>query len=197
MSTPVDDAIGAALRGELIVLPTDTVYGIGTRPDIPEATAALFAAKGRPSRLELPVLVPSVAAAADIGRLDARAELLAAELWPGALTLVLERTRESRPWELGGDPDTIGVRVPHHPLAGEVLRGTGPLAVTSANRSGAQTPAGCDELEAVFGETVSVYLCEQTPRTGPVSTVLDLAHGDPVILRAGAVDGALARLLGD
>ncbi len=187
MTAPVEEAIGAALRGELIVLPTDTVYGIGTRPDVPEATAALFAAKGRPRDLELPVLVPSPASAADVARLDDRARRLADALWPGALTLVLARTAESRPWDLGGDPETVGVRVPHHPLAVAVLAGTGPLAVTSANRSGEPTPAGCADLEEVFGDAVSVYLCEETPLTGTASTVVDLAHGAPAILREGSI----------
>jgi tRNA threonylcarbamoyl adenosine modification protein (Sua5/YciO/YrdC/YwlC family) len=187
VSSPVQEAIGAALRGELIVLPTDTVYGIGTRPDVPDATAALFAAKGRPRDLELPVLVPSPASAADIARMDERAHRLADALWPGALTLVLTRTAESRPWDLGGDPETVGVRVPHHPLAVAVLAGTGPLAVTSANRSGASTPTRCVDLEEVFGDAVSVYLCEETPLSGTASTVVDLAHGQPAILREGSI----------
>ncbi len=188
MTPPVADAIGAALRGELIVLPTDTVYGIGTRPDRPEATAALFAAKGRHRGLALPVLASSIVSAARIAHLDRRAERLASELWPGALTLVLPRTSESRSWDLGGDVETIGVRVPHHPLALAVLTGTGPLAVSSANRSGSPTPLACDELESVFGKAVSVYLCEEVPRAGRASTVVDLAHGELAILRLGAVD---------
>ncbi|MDP9327912.1 MAG: L-threonylcarbamoyladenylate synthase [Actinomycetota bacterium] len=184
----MEDAVGAALRGELIVLPTDTVYGIATRPDRPEATAALFAAKGRDRGLQLPVLAPSIASAAEIAQVDERAERLASELWPGALTLVLLRTAESRAWDLGDEVETIGVRVPHHPLALAVLKGTGPLAVTSANRTGSPTPSACDELEAVFGEDVSVYLCEEVPLTGRASTVVDLAHGEPAILRLGSVD---------
>ena len=187
MSAPVEEAIGAALRGELIVLPTDTVYGIGTRPDVPDATAALFAAKGRPQELELPVLVSSAASAADVAILDERARRLAEALWPGALTLVLPRTSESHTWELGGDPQTVGVRVPRHPLALAVLGGTGPLAVTSANRSGEPTPSDCEELAAVFGAAVSVYLCEEAPVSGIASTVVDLAHGAPAILREGAI----------
>jgi L-threonylcarbamoyladenylate synthase len=193
---PVEEAIGAALRGELVVLPTDTVYGIGTRPDVPDATAALFAAKGRPRHLQLPVLVPSVASAADVGAMDERAARLAAGLWPGALTLVLPRTAESAPWDLGGDAATIGIRVPHHPLALAVLTGTGPLAVTSANTSGSVTPSTCAEMTQVFGDTVAVYLCEDVPLLGRASTVVDLAHGDPLILRAGDVDErTIARVL--
>src|SRR5215213_3344099 len=98
----VDDAVAAVGRRELIVLPTDTVYGIGSRPDDPEATARIFAAKGRPRDLELPVLVPDVDAAASIAVLDERAARLVEGFWPGPLTVVLERTDASRGWDLGG-----------------------------------------------------------------------------------------------
>ena len=193
---PVAEAVAAALRGELVVIPTDTLYGIGTRPDRADATASLFAAKGRPRTLELPVLVPSPALAAAVAKMDERAARLAGALWPGALTLVLPRTRESAGWDLGGDPSTIGVRVPRHPLALRVLTGTGPLAVTSANRSGAEPASTCSELVEVFDDAVSVYLCEDAPLPGRASTVLDLAHGDPVVLREGHVGGdEIARLL--
>jgi L-threonylcarbamoyladenylate synthase len=198
MSAPVQDAIDAALRGELIVMPTDTVYGIGTRPDAPDATAALFAAKGRPRDLELPVLVPSVASAAGIAVLDERAERLAATLWPGALTLVLPRSGGSVGWDLGGDGTTIGVRLPRHSLALAVLAGSGPLAVTSANRSGEPTPPTCAEIVEVFGGSVAVYLCEELALPGRASTVVDLAHGDPAIVRAGDVDErTIAHVLAD
>jgi tRNA threonylcarbamoyl adenosine modification protein (Sua5/YciO/YrdC/YwlC family) len=198
VTTPVEEAVGAALRGALIVLPTDTVYGIGTRPDRPEATAALFEAKGRPRELELPVLVATTASAGDVAVMDERARRLADALWPGALTLVLPRTPESRPWDLGGDPDTVGVRVPHHALALAVLAGTGPLAVTSANRSGEPTPSECGDLADVFGDAVAVYLCEESPVRGTASTVVDLAHGPPAILREGAIgERAILEALGD
>jgi len=187
---PVEEAARAALGGELIVLPTDTVYGIGTRPDDPAATARLFAAKGRPRDLELPVLVPNAAAAREIAAFDERAERLALASWPGPLTIVLPRTKRSQAWELGGDPATIGVRVPRHPLALAVLSRTGPLAVTSANRSGEPTPETCEGVVEVFGDLVAVYLCAEEPLAGPPSTVVDLAHGEPRVLRAGALDPA-------
>jgi tRNA threonylcarbamoyl adenosine modification protein (Sua5/YciO/YrdC/YwlC family) len=172
------------------------VYGIGTRPDDARATARLFAAKGRPRDLELPVLVPTAAAARAIAELDERAQTLAARLWPGPITLVVPRAPESRSWELGGDAGTIGVRMPHHPMTLAVLARTGPLAVTSANRSGAPTPPTCDGVLDVFGEVVAVYLCQEAPLQGRASTVVDLAHGEPVILRRGAVgeDDVLAAL---
>jgi L-threonylcarbamoyladenylate synthase len=187
VTDPIDDAVEAASAGRLIVLPTDTVYGIGTRPDDPDATAELFEAKGRPRDLELPVLIATREEAERIARFDQRAEGLAAAHWPGALTLVLDRTDASRSWDLGGNPATIGVRVPHHPIAVAVLARTGPLAVTSANRSGEPTPGSCDELAAVFGDAVDVYLCQPDPPPGVASTVVDLT-GDMRVLRAGAVE---------
>lgn len=195
---PIETAARAALDGSLIVLPTDTVYGIGARPDDPSATARLFDAKGRPRELELPVLVPSTEAARRIATFDERAEVLAFRFWAGPLTIVLPRTEVARVWDLGGDPTTIGVRMPHDPLALAVLARTGPLAVTSANRSGALTPTACDEIEATFADVVQVYLCAPKPLTGSASTVVDLAHGRPSVVRAGAVsERAIADALRD
>ncbi len=185
---PIAQAAAAAGRGELIVVPTDTVYGIGTRPDDAEATQRVFRAKGRPRDLELPILVATVRQARWVTRFDDRAERLAARCWPGALTLVLPRAPASRAWELGGDPDTLAVRVPHHPLALAVLAASGPLAITSANRSGDTPATTCDELTAVFGDAVAVYLCQDEPLQGEPSTVVDLAHGraaDPAGRRCG------------
>ena len=104
------EAAEAALAGGLIVLPTDTVYGIGTRPDDGAATARLFRAKGRARDVPLPVLAPSTAAAADVASFDDRAEHLAARVWPGAVTIVLGRTARSERWDLGDDRSTIGIR---------------------------------------------------------------------------------------
>lgn len=187
MSDPIGEAVDAALAGALIVLPTDTVYGIGTRPDDPDATARLFEAKGRPRDLELPVLVATRGQASEIATFDDRAEALAGRFWPGALSLVLPRAERSRGWDLGEDRGTIAVRMPHDPLALAVLARTGPLAVTSANRSGAATPATCEELRAVFGDLVEVYLCAEEPLGDVPSTVVDLTGPEPRVLRAGAV----------
>jgi L-threonylcarbamoyladenylate synthase len=195
---PIEAAARAALDGSLIVLPTDTVYGIGARPDDPSATARVFEAKGRPRELELPVLVPSTEAARRIAAFDERAEALALRFWAGPLTIVLPRTEDARGWDLGGDPTTIGVRMPHEPVALAVLARTGPLAVTSANRSGAPTPATCDGVEAMFADAVEVFLCAQGPLIGSASTVVDLAHGGPSVVRAGAVsERAIAEALRD
>jgi L-threonylcarbamoyladenylate synthase len=185
--TAVEEAVAAAARGELIVIPTDTVYGIGARPDLPEATARVFEAKRRPRELELPVLVPSVAAAERVAEVDGRARRLMRELWPGPLTIVLARSGESGSWDLGAQAGTIGVRMPRHLLALAVLARTGPLAVTSANISGSPPARTCEELYELFGDAVGVYLCEEEALTGSPSTVVDLTHGEPRVLREGAV----------
>lgn len=195
---PLGDAAAAARRGELIVFPTDTVYGLGTRPDDRSATDRVFAAKQRPRDLELPVLVATIEVARSVAVFDERAERLAGACWPGPLTLVLARGADAAGWDLGGDPATIGIRAPHHPLALALLAETGPLAVTSANRSGHPPAQTCDELHRLFGKDVAVYLCHGDPLEGAASTVLDLAHGEPRLLREGAVAEAevLAALTG-
>jgi len=193
---PVAEAARSARTGSLIVFPTDTVYGLGTAPHDATATARVFDAKGRPEHLALPILAGSIEVAREVARFDERADRLARALWPGALSLVLPRTAASEPWALGGDDDCVAVRVPAHPLALAVLAGAGPLAVTSANRSGEPPATTCDGLRSVFGDLVAVYLCEEAPLEGAASTVLDLAHGSPTILRSGDLDAAtIARFL--
>ena len=183
----VTAAVEAALSGKLVVIPTDTVYGIGTRPDLPEATALVFDAKLRPTELELPVLVPSPESAAKVVRVDGRARRLMAAFWPGPLTIVLARAEASVGWALGGDPHTIGVRMPDHPLAVAVLDRTGPLAVTSANLSGHDTPATCEEVARIFGDAVAAYVCDDRLLAGRPSTVVDLTGEEPRILREGGL----------
>jgi tRNA threonylcarbamoyl adenosine modification protein (Sua5/YciO/YrdC/YwlC family) len=193
--SPIAEAVAAAREGALIVFPTDTVYGIATRPDVAAATARLFDAKSRPRDLTLPVLAASAAHARLVALFDARADRLAAACWPGGLTLVLPRTPRSEDWDLGGDRASIGVRVPAHPLALAVLAATGPLATTSANRSGALPATTCDELVAAFGGDVEVYLCQDDPLTGTASTVVSLLGPTLEILRVGDLNpGAIERL---
>jgi L-threonylcarbamoyladenylate synthase len=195
---PIGKAAAAALEGRLIVLPTDTVYGIGTRPDDPAATARLFEAKGRPDALPLPVLVSSLSAAAVIASFDDRARRLAMRAWPGPITLVLPRTPRAIGWDLGGDAATIGVRQPHHATALALLERTGPLAVTSANRSGDPTPVTCDEVRAIFADAVAVYVCDEVEIESRPSTVVDLTGSRAVVLREGRLGSSeLEELLSD
>lgn len=196
MQSPVTEAARVVLEGSLVVFPTDTVYGLGTRPDDPTATGRIFEAKRREHDLALPVLVPTIEFARDVARLDAGAERIAQAFWPGALTLVLPRSDRSTTWSLGGEQTTIGIRVPAHPLARALLAAAGPLATTSANRSGEPPATTCDELRATFGDLVEVYLCEDRALVGRSSTVLDLAHGTPTLLRQGDLSARdIARFL--
>jgi tRNA threonylcarbamoyl adenosine modification protein (Sua5/YciO/YrdC/YwlC family) len=181
----VEAAAEAALAGALIVFPTDTVYGIGTRPDRPEATKRLFGAKARDRGTPLPVLVHSLEAAREVAALDERAERLAAAFWPGALTLILPRTAASSGWRLGGDGATVGIRIPAHGLALALLAATGPLATSSANRSGEPPATTCAGVRRTFGDLVAAYLCAGDPLEGAASTVVDLAHGAPALVRRG------------
>lgn len=195
--SPIDEAVAAVARGELIVFPTDTVYGIAARPDDAAATGRLFEAKRRLPDLMLPILAPSIEVASTLARLDDRARRLAVALWPGPLTIVAPRTHRSRSWQLGGDAGTIGVRVPRHPLALAVLSAAGPLATTSANRSGEPVARTCEELRAAFDDRVAIYLCQDEPLRGVASTVVDLSHDEACLIREGAVDeGQVAELLG-
>lgn len=185
---PIEEASAAVGRGGLIVIPTDTVYGVGTRPDDDDATGRLFQAKRRPEGLALGILVASLDQADQVADLDHRARRLISDLWPGALTLVVPRSADAAGWSLGGDGATIGLRLPRHPLARAVLAATGPMAVTSANRSGEPPAADCDAAHAEFGDLVEVYLCQDEPLRGEPSTVIDLAHGGARLLRSGALD---------
>jgi L-threonylcarbamoyladenylate synthase len=185
---PYREAVEALARGGLVVVPTDTVYGVAARPDLAEATARVFAAKGRPRDLTLPVLAADAEAAGLAGALDERALRLARRFWPGPLTLVVPRTGMSMPWDLGEGRDTVGLRVPDHSRTRALLTETGPLAVTSANRSGEPTPPDCDGVKAALGDAVEVYVCDDPRPAGPPSTVLDLTGPEPRILRQGALD---------
>jgi L-threonylcarbamoyladenylate synthase len=190
---PTETALAAADRalaaGGLVVFATDTVYGVAARPDNPAATGRIFEAKLRPRGLTLPVLVGGLAGAEEIAAFDDRARTLAARFWPGGLTIVLPRTDRSRAWDLGAEHDTVGVRLPSHEVALALLGSTGPLAVTSANRSGEPTPADCDGVRAALGEAVAVYLCAGRSAGRP-STLVDLSRPSIRVLREGAVPAA-------
>jgi L-threonylcarbamoyladenylate synthase len=177
----VDAAVVAARAGELIVLPTDTVYGIGADAFIPSAVTTMLAAKGRGRSMPPPVLVGTArAAAALVDDLGAFGQDLIDEFWPGALTLVF-RASPTLLWDLGDTKGTVALRMPLHSVALDVLKQTGPLAVSSANRTGQPAATTVDEAEQQLGETVSVYL------DGGPCTILDLTGTIPTLLRAGAI----------
>jgi L-threonylcarbamoyladenylate synthase len=184
----LERAAKAARAGELVVFPTETVYGIACRPDDPRATARLFEAKRRPRGLNLPVLASTTEVALSLTDSPMEAVALAEDFWPGPLTMVLGRSAASASWVLGDDRETIGVRVPKTPETRLVLDETGPLAVTSANRSGEPPAEDRNALVEAFGDAVSVYLVSSGRLGGSPSTVVDLSDVPRArILRAGEV----------
>jgi len=183
----IDAAVTAARGGELIVLPTDTVYGIGADAFIPAAVTTMLAAKGRGRNMPPPVLVGTArAAAALVDDLGAFGQDLIDEFWPGALTLVF-RASPTLLWDLGDTKGTVALRMPLHSVALEVLKQTGPLAVSSANRHGQPAAVTVDEAEQQLGEAVSVYLDGGPCADNVPSTILDLTGPIPKLLRAGAI----------
>jgi L-threonylcarbamoyladenylate synthase len=186
-------AVTAAQDSELVVLPTDTVYGIGADAFIPAAVARLLEAKGRGRSMPPPVLVGSVGAAAALTEsLGAFGQDLIDEFWPGPLTLVF-RASPTLMWDLGDTMGTVAVRMPLHPVALDLLRRTGPMAVSSANRHGLPAATTAAEARDQLGEAVSVYL-DGGPCAGNVpSTILDLTGTVPRMLRAGALSADALR----
>jgi len=184
---PPSDAItaaGAALAaGGVIGIPTDTVYGLAADPSVPGGTDALFALKGRPSSVALPVLVSGVEQADLIGDLSDGAHALARSLWPGGLTLVVGR-RPGVAMDLGGRPDRIGLRCPGHPVPLELCRRSGPLAATSANRHGESDLASASEVAETFP---GLLVLDGGECRGVSSTVVDATGDAPRLIRAGAV----------
>ena len=190
-SRPALEAAARAVgQGSLVVLPTETVYGIACRPDAPSATARLFAAKRRPRGLSLPVLAATADAAWELGVPDDRAIRLAAALWPGPLTMVVPRSERSEGWALGERGASIALRVPDLGLTSSVLEGAGPLAATSANLSGRPPLSDRTALVDTFGDAVAVYLvlpAGLAPHAGSPSTVVDLTAESLRVLRTGPI----------
>ena len=188
-AAPVSDdftlASAAVRRGRLIVLPTDTIYGVGALPRSPGGVAGIFEAKGRPMDRPIPVLAASAEDLYDVVVFDERARAVAAALWPGPLSLVLER-RPDWPYDLGGNQATIAVRVTRNEVARRLLERTGPLAVTSANVSGEPPAKTVDEARAALGDRVAVYL-DGGPCTDEPSSVVSLVGEEVRLLREGSV----------
>jgi len=191
-------AAEAVRRGELVVLPTDTVYGVGADAFSPDAVAAVLAAKGRGRAMPPPVLVPSTRTVDGLAtNVPAYARDLIEAFWPGPLTLVL-LAQSSLMWDLGDTNGTVALRMPQDDTALKLLAEVGPMAVTSANVSGQQPARTILEAAAQLGPAVSVYL-DTGPCAGTLpSTILDCTGEAPVILRAGAVSaGQVQQVLGD
>jgi tRNA threonylcarbamoyl adenosine modification protein (Sua5/YciO/YrdC/YwlC family) len=175
-------------RGDLVVLPTDTVYGIGADAFSPVGIEKLLAAKGRGRDMPVPVLVgsPDTVEGLAYGLSKAARDLIEA-FWPGALTVVV-RHQPSLAWDLGDAEGTVALRMPLHPVAIELLRITGPMGVSSANRSGSPAATSCAEAQSQLGDSVAIYLDAGTSGAAVPSTIVDVAGAVPRVLRVGAVD---------
>ncbi|AQZ66236.1 threonylcarbamoyl-AMP synthase [[Actinomadura] parvosata subsp. kistnae] len=181
------EAAAAVRRGDLVVLPTDTVYGIGADAFTPDAVKALLDAKGRGRDTPPPVLVGTVrAATALVDDLGPYGQDLIDAFWPGPLTLVCKANR-ALSWDLGDTKGTVAVRMPLHPVALDLLKETGPMAVSSANRSGAPAATTAAEAEEQLGDSVEVYLDGGKTTDNTPSTILDLTTAVPRLLRRGAI----------
>jgi L-threonylcarbamoyladenylate synthase len=190
-------AAGAVRSGGLVVLPTDTVYGIGCDAFDATAVRSLLAAKGRGPDMPVPVLVGSWTTVDGLVlSVPSRARLLIEAFWPGGLSLVLPHA-PSLAWDLGETRGTVMLRMPLHPVALELLREVGPMAVSSANRSGHPPATTAAEAEGQLGDSVTVYLDGGPCRDRVPSTIVDLTGPDPVVLREGEVTtAALKEVLG-
>ncbi|MFE7589497.1 L-threonylcarbamoyladenylate synthase [Kitasatospora sp. NPDC057512] len=186
-ATGLREAASAIRRGELVVLPTDTLYGVGADAFSPEAVGELMAARGRGRNTPSPVLVGSPTTLHGlVTDFSEQAWELVDAFWPGGLTLVA-RHQPSLRWDLGDTRGTVAVRMPLHPVAIELLNNTGPLAVSSANRIGGVSPLTCDEAQAQLGDAVSVYLDGGAAEDSATSSIVDVTGKVPVLLRAGAI----------
>ena len=182
----------ALSQGELVVLPTDTVYGIAADAFNPDAVGRLLAAKGRGRQSPPPVLIPNVETLSALTQeITPAVQKLAEHFWPGALTIVLP-AQESLIWDLGETHGTVALRLPADPITLALLADTGPLAVSSANLHGQPAAVTADAAREQRGESVAVYL-DAGPTQGKIaSTIIDAldSGGDEPrirVLREGAV----------
>jgi L-threonylcarbamoyladenylate synthase len=194
----IQRAVQLLRQGELVALPTETVYGLGADALNPDAVAKIFAAKGRPSDHPLIVHLADASQIMTWAReVPKDAIALARAFWPGPLTLILKRD-ESVPDLVTGGQDTVGLRVPNHPVALELLRAFGSgVAAPSANRFGRISPTTAAHVRQELGERVALILDGGACAVGLESTIVDLSRGVPVILRPGAIGADdIARVLG-
>ncbi|BDU11223.1 threonylcarbamoyl-AMP synthase [Aurantimicrobium sp. INA4] len=193
----------AVAKGQLVVLPTDTVYGVGANAFSAEAVQLLLEAKGRGRQSPPPVLMPSVATMDGLAQnIPDEVRALADAFWPGGLTIILE-AQPSLAWDLGDTNGTVAVRVPSHPVALELLAETGPLAVSSANLTGQPAAVTAQDAHDQLGARVEVYLDGGEANAGLASTIVDATalsrgEGGIRILRDGVISAAqLREVIGD
>jgi L-threonylcarbamoyladenylate synthase len=186
-ATGIAAAVGAVKAGRLVVVPTDTVYGIGADAFDNVAVAALLSAKGRGRDMPVPVLVGSWHTIDGlVYSVPHTARELIQAFWPGALSLIV-RQAPSLQWDLGDAHGTVMLRMPLHPVAIELLRAIGPMAVSSANISGRAPAVTADDARRQLGDLVEVYLDAGPSDQQAASTIVDLTGAAPRILRAGPI----------
>lgn len=183
----VDAAAYAIQRGELVVLPTDTVYGVAADAFDANAVVDLLAAKGRGRSMPPPVLV-GTASTLDALTVDVPewVHALVEEFWPGPLTIVCKQ-QTSLEWDLGDTRSTVAVRMPDHELTREILDRTGPLAVSSANTTGSPAATDADQAEQMLGGSVAVIIDAGESPGGQASTIIDATGAQGRVLRRGAL----------
>lgn len=186
-------------RGELVVMPTDTVYGVAADAFSARAVQRLLDAKGRGRQSPPPVLVAGLTTLrALVAEVPPAVERLVEEFWPGGLTIVLP-AQPSLSWDLGDTHGTVAVRMPAHRIALELLEETGPLAVSSANLTGKPAAVRIEDAQDMLGESIAVYLDDGSSKTGVSSTIVDatslVGGSEPRIrvLREGAITRAQLR----
>lgn len=184
----------AIARGELIVLPTDTVYGVGADAFSPVAVQRLLDAKGRGRDQPPPVLIGTKETLAALAEsVPEPVQRLVDAFWPGGLTIVLP-AQPSLVWDLGETRGTVAVRMPEGRVALELLAETGPLAVSSANLTGKAAAVSAFDAEKMLGDSVAVYLADGMSRDGVASTIVDATA---LVRPAGADDAGQVRILRD
>ncbi|MGA2283211.1 MAG: L-threonylcarbamoyladenylate synthase [Candidatus Dormibacteria bacterium] len=186
----IEEAVAAIGAGQVVVVPTDTVYGLAGDPSNPEAVERIFAIKGRPPQLELNLLAAGISQLETLVEMDGVARSLAAAFWPGPLSLVCPVG--TRRLAIPRRGTTLMVRVPAHALLRGLLAETGPVASTSANRHGLPAAATAAAAEAVLGGDVAGTV-DGGPGTGMASTIIDLSSRPPRVLREGPIASVALR----
>lgn len=185
------EAVALLRAGHIVVIPTDTVYGIAADMTLPDAIERLFAAKRRPPEKAVAVLLADMDQAADLGVMTPHARVLGERFWPGGLTLVLPvRPGTVLPRVLAAGLPTIGVRVPDHAAPRALARLLGPLPTTSANLTGEPDARDAREIAERLGDSVALVIDGGPIHGGPASTVVDCTLDLPAILREGAIPAA-------
>jgi L-threonylcarbamoyladenylate synthase len=182
------EAVEALRRGEIVAIPTDTVYGLAAALDLPGSIDRLFEVKARPADRAIAVLLGDIGQAVDLVDLPPAGRLLGETFWPGGLTLVVgQRPDHPLPPELTGGRPTIGIRVPDHPAPRAIAAVLGPLPTTSANVSGEPELREAAEIAERLGDGLGLVLDGGPARGGVPSTVVDVTRDPPQILREGAI----------